>query len=570
MYYYSGSQLQLEWTNQHACGDNEEVDCDVVIQYMCQPESYGIRDGTPKSATDAAVTTIPFSANTSPNTNPNYGQHEDYYYYNDCNQRTRNLGLFTADQQMGGTTAIYTRQNNGGTRYGLECPEERDYYPYWHPTPWVDVAVLTKNTSRCAWYQKQSQNVQNKGVCVTTKNETTPYNNEIDCSQNGDVWKLVGAFNVPPPECLEAPWGRINHLGNTQGGYMPSYNWTIPNVNFSTCVVRIRYNVSTGGFPQQDGTGEPFVNSTFNNNNSPVKNRPYLKYDDSGRYLALAINTNQYFRTFQDRSYVFSIRPRPSNISADAMIYNLNVRGKRGDIVEVYPSVEYDFVPNNLVVNKSDFIHFQWTGSDYNPQTYPNDGEGGPGAPGATASGADRTNLVEIPTLNDNVPFNLTESQGRTMFVTKNGQPDIATIIRFAYLDQDVGNCSSMTALNLVTANQRDFYALNCFKLNMAPNGPYFDGGLVQMNQNGTFRYMCSRNNDFSNRDQKGKLTVVDPNQRQGSSGGIGAGWIAFICFIVLFAGAVAVAGFFVFRNTKKKDEQIRHYVSDLNETLIE
>ena len=62
--------------------------------------------------------------------------HEDYDYYLNCRIRQRNTGLFTSDRLLNGMSAIYTRQNNNGQRRGYECPEERDYYPYWQPTPW--------------------------------------------------------------------------------------------------------------------------------------------------------------------------------------------------------------------------------------------------------------------------------------------------------------------------------------------------------------------------------------------------------------------------------------------------
>lgn len=70
-------------------------------------------------------------------------------------------GLFTADQKVGGQSRN-TRQNPGGTRRGYECPEERDYYPYWHPTEWKDIAVIAHNKSMCDFYKKESFNVKEK------------------------------------------------------------------------------------------------------------------------------------------------------------------------------------------------------------------------------------------------------------------------------------------------------------------------------------------------------------------------------------------------------------------------
>lgn len=36
MYYYSGSILPIEWTNQHGCGGNSKASCEIVLQYACE------------------------------------------------------------------------------------------------------------------------------------------------------------------------------------------------------------------------------------------------------------------------------------------------------------------------------------------------------------------------------------------------------------------------------------------------------------------------------------------------------------------------------------------------------
>ena len=62
--------------------------------------------------------------------------------------------------------------------------------------------------------------------------------------------------------------------------------------------------------------------------------------------------------TVSHRSHMFVIKQRPDDLK-DAVIHNLNVRGKRGNIIEVYPSVEYDFTPNTLNVMNGEHVHFQ-------------------------------------------------------------------------------------------------------------------------------------------------------------------------------------------------------------------
>ena len=426
MYYYEGSVLYVEWTAQHACGSNPTDSCQFVLQYSCD-NTNTMRDGT-------STTTIPSpQANGNAqcqaancDTDPTYGRHESQAYYNASVSTFRNYGLFIADQQLNGQSQQFTRQNAGGARYGYEVSEERDYYPWWGASPWKDIAILTNTPSRCAAYQAESQNVKPRYYCsISTLTATQqqqqaagqPYIpiTSAGCTTAGGVWTMVPAFNLPAPECVATnftSWSRDNHLGNPAGfdGFTYSYNWTVPNDFSESCVLRMRYNISTAdfnapnvtssdpsdggfaaansvqagvdyrynsytantatqlpvwlaaGFP--DESQNPYVTSaTLYTRGFLFVTNPYVDpfgplvwsaaevaaYESSGQLpqrgslvaQQLAINTAQFGRTFQDRSFVFAIRQRPQALQGFSL-YNINVRGKRGNIVQVYPSVESD------------------------------------------------------------------------------------------------------------------------------------------------------------------------------------------------------------------------------------
>jgi len=158
------------------------------------------------------------------------------------------------------------------------------------------------------------------------------------------------------------------------------------------------------------------------------------------------------------------------------------VKGKRGNIVQTFPATEYDFHPNDLQVRVGDYIHFQWTGCDTNPGG--NAGEG--------LASTDRSNIVQISGLGQNVPASAS-------FISKSPLFESSKLrYRMTFLDQT--DCTPYTQ----STNSQD--PKNCMLLNAA--GQHFDGGLVQMNKTGTFYYMSSRNNNFTNRGQKGSITV--------------------------------------------------------------
>jgi hypothetical protein len=256
-----------------------------------------------------------------------------------------------------------------------------------------------------------------------------------------------------------------------------------------------------------------FLDWTNNGDNAVITQDMWIAGPSNSTFL-LATDTTQYGRTFEDRSHVFHIAKRPDGVSGTSRLFNLNVRGKRGNIVQTYPSTEYDYVPQFLTIRVGDYIHFQWTGCDTNPAG--NAGEG--------TDQTDRSNLVQIVSESNNYP--VTDSQFDGGF--KPLFEDATARLRFAFLDQT--NC----AADPQNTGEQD--VTNCALLNAASQ--YFDGGVFKMNKTGIFHYMSTRNHNFTNRDQKGTLTVLPllPSWAlgvvlAGAALFVGAGAVAFMMF---------------------------------------
>ena len=92
-----------------------------------------------------------------------------------------------------------------------------------------------------------------------------------------------------------------------------------------------------------------------------VKSHPTILASDGITKLQLALNTAHLARTFQDRTHVFYLKPRPESMKNDKVVY-IGGMGKRGNIVQAYPAMEYRFFPERLTVSTNDVLCFAWSG----------------------------------------------------------------------------------------------------------------------------------------------------------------------------------------------------------------
>eukprot|EP00967_Tisochrysis_lutea_P104928 scaffold159592_cov32-Tisochrysis_lutea.AAC.2 len=368
--------------------------------------------------------------------------------------------------------------------------------------------------------------LQETGECQQlerTRSGVEGPNTYTACESDPEAGKWVesGKWDTDPPICMVGPYARENQLAYFTTPYdvkeskelhPTKFKWKVPGdvlkatgAEEATCVMRVRYNVTPGDF---DGWK---TNSLYNGEHAKVASYPtsdfigFSNFDLSTRYsLKLSVDTSQLGRTFEDRSHTFRIRRKPSSGKCHgATIHNLNVKGRRGDAVQVFPSVPYDFSPSELVVYDEDCVHIQWTGSDANP----------PDNAGNGRAMTDRTNLVELEDADRNVPARHGYIEAASGFSSSPHYwsifADETTVRRMAYLDQEL-DCTSpggcVASLSCVDTDADEQSTSNCRVLNAAP--AYFDGGLVRLTRPGRFAFMSTRNHAFGSRPQKGLIIV--------------------------------------------------------------
>jgi len=252
---------------------------------------------------------------------------------------------------------------------------------------------------------------------------------------------------------------------------------------------------------------------------SPVEQNPTVDVGVDMQGLRLALNTAQTGRTFQDRSHVFRVMKTPDSTQNAAMksankIINVSVQGKRGNIVQTFPAVEYDFWPKTVEMNIGDCAAFQWTGSNTHNNGNPA-GDGQAGDAGEGRGGTDRSNLIQIMDKNSTYPAPLDKAVVEDFFAnskvfrtytgeavaTGNAQNNAERDAQLYFMSAGYYASEDSVAKKIGDDQQGELNVL----LNDTPAS--MRSMTVCPEKAGTYEFTCTRNNNFSNRDQK--LTII-------------------------------------------------------------
>ena len=239
----------------------------------------------------------------------------------------------------------------------------------------------------------------------------------------------------------------------------------------------------------------------------------------------MAINTAQTGRVFQDNTHTFLVCEKPSSadwVDAD-YLFNVNVRGKRGNIVQTFPAIEYDFEPKHMEVGEGSCMHFQWTGSNTHNNGNPG-GDGQTGDAGEGRGGSDRSNFVEMYDMKESYPLtydkfdddffdyvtchhplfpniDVTDEDARLILGTAGFYRSVGYAEYHIATEDDDGNDAQAglldVLLNNVSASFRQ--GLICC----------VDSNALDGDESKEFSFLSTRNNNFTNRAQKMKIIII-------------------------------------------------------------
>jgi len=211
-------------------------------------------------------------------------------------------------------------------------------------------------------------------------------------------------------------------------------------------------------------------------------------------------------------------------------LLNVNVRGKRGNIVQTFPATEYDFEPQHveLTPTSGQCLHFQWCGSNTHNNGNPG-GDGQTGDDGQGRGGSDRSNLVQMMKMDESYPVTYDKLEDELDFFNYVNcyhpfRPDVTVSSADAQLilgtagfykgeeymraacekhdgddaGENRGDCIVDELLNNVSASFRAGL-ICCLKDNLS----------MTEGQEKIFAFLSTRNNNFSNRSQKWQVKLT-------------------------------------------------------------
>jgi hypothetical protein len=453
-------------------------------------------------------------------------------------------------------------------RHGYECPHERENINVNYSTPWVDIAVFLDEPTKENCAEITEQNHRKMYQCIETyadgsRKHKSQYTDEEACKKEGHLWMhfhhSIGvmtdmnteglcnrangrlgasskvkyhwsrplnyvdiANDVLPEEeclilpkkadCLKVPNTRPNYFGNVDGPSEPGqpmpqpprYTWELPKFQDGKekrCVFRLRTFIDNDDANFSHGNEE----HTYWSESDDEEDEELLS-------LTLAVphmGTQNGKVVFEDRSHVFRLLPRPEEIPDDLKIHNIVVRGKRGNIVQTYPMTEYDFVPNRLNINEGEAVQVQWTGSNTHFNQNSGRGDGQVNAEGQGKGGSDRHNFLQLGSRKHNYPAPF---EAHTLFHNaewvwsshaRGAEENKAINLSMSHATSGYYQC-----VNGDNCNGQAYKAKKDIDDELDNASPSFQGHVFKPAK-GEYFYKCMRNDNFSNRSQKGELIVL-------------------------------------------------------------